>query len=132
MDVHDLILTGSTPTILYTLIQQLRNKIALKDLGPLTYFLSIEVAWIPTGLQLSQSKCIWDLLQHVNMHKDTAISILSSSQTLSATDSSHHFEDPTLFCQVVGALQCLAHTRPDITGTINKAAQFMHTTYINH
>ncbi|XP_058009187.1 uncharacterized mitochondrial protein AtMg00810-like [Hevea brasiliensis] len=66
------------------------------------------------------------------MHEATAISAPSLSQTFLEVDFSHHFEEPTLFQHVVGAIQYLALTRLDITMVVNKVAQFMHTPSINH
>ncbi|GAA0145966.1 transmembrane signal receptor [Lithospermum erythrorhizon] len=40
--------------------------------------------------------------------------------------SSHLLLDPTLYRQLVGALQYLFFTRPDITFAVNLASQFMH------
>ena len=42
------------------------------------------------------------------------------------------FDDPTLYRQVVGALQYLALTRPDIAMAVNKTAQFMHSPSVHH
>lgn len=35
-------------------------------------------------------------------------------------------EDPTQYCQLVGALQYLTFTRPDITYIVQQVCQFMH------
>lgn len=34
--------------------------------------------------------------------------------------------DPTPYCQLVGSLQYLAFTRPDVSFAVNKLSQFMH------
>ena len=44
------------------LLHQLRDDFALKDLGPLHYFLGIEVSAVDGGLLLSQSKYARELL----------------------------------------------------------------------
>ena len=41
--VNDIILTASSPDLLQRLTARLRDEFALKDLGPLNYFLGIEV-----------------------------------------------------------------------------------------
>lgn len=41
-------------------VKSLDSQFSLKDLGKLSYFLGIEVAYTPTGLVLSQRKYILD------------------------------------------------------------------------
>jgi len=50
---------------------------------------------------------------------------LSATSPLSKFSSST-FEDPTLYRQIVGALQYLSLTRPDIGFAFSKVSQFMH------
>lgn len=42
------------------------------------------------------------------------------------------FEDGTLYKSIVGGLQCLSLTRPDILSPINKLCQFMHSSKMPH
>jgi len=44
----------------------------------------------------------------------------------------HSFSDPTRFRQIVGALQYLTFTRPDICFTVNRVSQFMHAPTDSH
>lgn len=43
LDVDDIIITSSVPTLVSTVIQNLREVFELKDLGELRYFLGLEV-----------------------------------------------------------------------------------------
>jgi Reverse transcriptase (RNA-dependent DNA polymerase) len=60
--VDDIVLTGSHPHLLSHLVSTLQHSFALKDLGPLTYFLGIKVTSYPGVLHLSQGKYIRDCL----------------------------------------------------------------------
>ena len=60
--VDDIIITGNNFTFLKHLISKLNSTFALKDLGPLSYFLGLEVVQYAHGLHLSQSKYIKDIL----------------------------------------------------------------------
>lgn len=65
--VDDIVITGSSSTVVNQLINTMNKKFALKDLGPLSFFVGIEVSYPPTGgLFLSQSKYIQDLLNKTN------------------------------------------------------------------
>ncbi|XP_060202913.1 uncharacterized mitochondrial protein AtMg00810-like [Lycium barbarum] len=48
-------------------MQKLESEFAMKDLGPLSYFLGIEVKYFPGGIHLTQSKYASDMLKRVNM-----------------------------------------------------------------
>lgn len=125
--VDDILITGSSSQAIKNLITTLNNSFSLKDLGCLHYFLGIEAHWTPDGsLLLSQTKYIHQLLQKANVvNVNSQPSPMVSSPKLTA-DGSTIFQDPTLFRQVVGALQYLTFTRPDITFVVNKVSQYMH------
>jgi hypothetical protein len=66
--VDDIILTGTTPTLIQSFITKLNHAFSLKHLGDLDYFLGIEVKHLSHGsLLLNQSKYIRDLLTRTNM-----------------------------------------------------------------
>jgi len=51
--VDDIIITSSNTTTISQLISALHSSFALKDLGPLHYFLGVEATWHEDGLHLS-------------------------------------------------------------------------------
>lgn len=61
--VDDILITGSSANEIRSLVTQLTATFSLKDLRDLNYFLGIEVLKNSSGLHLSQSKYISDLLQ---------------------------------------------------------------------
>lgn len=56
---------------------------------------------------------------------------MASSLKLSKFDSPD-FDDPTLYQSLVGGLQYLSLTRPDISYVVNKICQFMHSPKFTH
>ncbi|XP_042955114.1 uncharacterized mitochondrial protein AtMg00810-like [Carya illinoinensis] len=56
---------------------------------------------------------------------------MAASLKLSKFDSPN-FEDVTLFRSIVGALQYLSLTRPDISFSVNKVCQFMYSPKLPH
>ncbi|KAG8472122.1 hypothetical protein CXB51_036777 [Gossypium anomalum] len=98
----------------------------LEDLGPLSYFLGIEVLPTTNGLFLSQRKYILDLLKRARM--DCAKGLLTpmaTSTRLSQHDGSA-IENESDYRSIVGAFQYVVITRPNITFVVNKVCQFMH------
>ncbi|XP_073368066.1 uncharacterized protein [Aegilops tauschii subsp. strangulata] len=84
------------------LVSSLGAEFAVKDLGRLHYFLGLEVLPFDGGLTLSQKKYSQDLLRRADKLTALAGDLLSS-------------EDATEYRNIVGGLQYLLITRPDIS-----------------
>ncbi|KAJ0833725.1 putative RNA-directed DNA polymerase [Helianthus annuus] len=124
--VDDIVLTGNQPEFLEQFIRSLSKKFSVKDLGMLHHFLGVEVLPTLKGLFLSQHRYIQDILHqfHMDGAKDVTTP-LSTTDPLCANDPSPSV-DATPYRKLVGSLQYLAFTRPDISFAINKLSQFMH------
>ncbi|CAL1381507.1 unnamed protein product [Linum trigynum] len=126
MYVEDLLLTGNSSSFLSSFRQQLADRFSLKHLGPVNFFLGIEVIPTTTGYLLSQHKYVADLLTRFQMHEaNPCLTPLTSTAQLQLSDGSSA-ADATLYRQEVGALQYLVTTRPDVAFAVNRLSQFMH------
>ena len=67
MYVDDILITGNNSNLIHQLISQLHSTFALKALGSVDYFLGFEVFRNSSGLYLTQSKYIGDLLRKNSM-----------------------------------------------------------------
>jgi hypothetical protein len=65
--VDDIIMASSSQEGVSALLKDLGAEFALKDLGPLYYFLGIEVKQQDGGLHLPQSKYASDVLRRAGM-----------------------------------------------------------------
>ncbi|CAA7040900.1 unnamed protein product [Microthlaspi erraticum] len=65
--VDDIIVTGSSQTLIQTVIHTLSDRFSLKEPTDLSYFLGIEAIRSPHGLNLMQKKYILDLLTKTKM-----------------------------------------------------------------
>jgi histone deacetylase 1/2 len=126
--VDDIIVTSSSNKAITSLLQDLSSTFALKDLGDLHYFLGIEVKRFNQGIVLTQEKYALDLLNRVGLKACKALPTpLSASEKLSVTEGELLGpEDGTRYRSIVGALQYLTLTRPDIAFSVNKVCQFLH------
>jgi hypothetical protein len=130
--VDDIILTGSHPAAISALICRLQAEFPLKDLGPLHFFLGIQVTRSPQGIHLCQTKYINDLLNKTNMSgAKPANSPCPSGSKLSRHNGSP-IPDPTTYRQIVGALQYCTLTRPDIAYSVNQLCQHLHAPCSTH
>ncbi|RVX04589.1 Retrovirus-related Pol polyprotein from transposon RE1 [Vitis vinifera] len=120
--VDDIIVTGNDNNIISDLINTLSSEFSLKDLGSLHYFLGLEVKYLPNGLFVSQTKYIRDLLEHTKMMECTPINTPMALKSI-ITSFDEQPIDPTQYRQLVGSLQYLTFTRPDIVHAVNKACQ---------
>lgn len=101
-------------------------------LGPLNYFLGIQVHRDQSTMDLTQQKYVQDLLAGTNMlDSKVAATPRMFCQTLSQNDG-EPLPNPTEYRSIVGVLQYLTLTRPDISFAVNKACQFMATPTMVH
>jgi histone deacetylase 1/2 len=112
----------------------LQHEFALKDLGELHYFLGIEVKKVNNSLVLSQERYAADILARSGMSNCKAIDTpLSNTEKLSAYEGAVLGpEDITRYRSLVGALQYLTLTRPDLCFAVNKVCQYLHTPTVVH
>jgi hypothetical protein len=129
--IDDIIITGSNMSLIDTFIHKLRHEFSMKDLGTLNYFLGLEVTHSATGIFLSQLKYTRDLLLRVDLLDSKLVGTpMIVSQHL--TTDGNPFHSLTTYQFLVGALQYLTITRPDITHVVNSISQFMHALSEHH
>ena len=124
--VDDIIITGSSTSVIDSVIQSLSREFAVKDLGKLSYFLGVELLPHKAGLFLTQRQYILNLLNRNKMAEARPISSPMSSSSQLSLLAGVEFSNPTLYRSTVGALQYLSITRPDVSFAVNKVCQFMH------
>jgi hypothetical protein len=123
--VDDIIVTGDDEDEISSIKQRLATEFEVKDLGPLRYFLGIEVARSSRGIFLSQRKYVLDLLSDTGM--------LGCKPADSPFEANHKLlggvgteVDKERYQRLVGRLIYLAHTRPDIAYAVGMVSQYMH------
>ena len=126
--MDDIIVASSSQAATDVLLRDLQAEFALKDLGDLHYFLGIEVKRLEDGLILSQERYATEILSKAGMRNCKPINTpLCTSEKLSITSGDKlGEEDSTRYRSMVGALQYLTLTRPDLSFAVNKVCQFLH------
>ncbi|KAL5718487.1 hypothetical protein ACHQM5_011385 [Ranunculus cassubicifolius] len=130
--VDDIILTGSTLSSLESLLSTLQKEFALKDLGALSLFLGVEATSVPNGLFLSQRRYIEDLLERANMQGAKPVSTPFSTSIDIHPTGGTLLSNPTHYRSLVGGLQYLLITRPEIAFAVNNVCQYMQSPTDKH
>jgi hypothetical protein len=124
--VDDIILTVSSTEFLRLTVSALQYELAMKDLGPLHHFLAITVECRPDGLFLHQRTYTLDVIQRAAMVDCKACTTPVNIQARLATDFEPPVQDASQFWSIIGVLQYLMFTQPDITYTVQQICLHMH------
>ena len=130
--VDDLIISGNNSAALSSFKAYLSDCFRMKDLGPLKYFLGIEVARSADGFFLSQRKYTLDIISEIGLSgAKPADTPLEQNHQLALADGPLH-PDPAQYRRLVGRLIYLAFTRPDLAYVVHVLAQFRHQPHHQH
>ncbi|KAK8931024.1 hypothetical protein KSP39_PZI016079 [Platanthera zijinensis] len=129
--VDDIVITGSDPKGITDLKAFLHSNFQTKDLGSLRYFLGIEVTDHDDSIFVSQRKYALDLLSDLGMSDCRSMDSPLEPGEKSLHAESKSFESPEKYRRVVGKLNYLTMTRPDIACAVSKVSQFMATPTIS-
>ena len=119
--VDDVVLTASSPVLLRHLIDQLLGEFSMKDLGPLHFFLGIRVTRDATGFFLSQQKYAEELLDRANMVDCWLVSTPVDTHAKLSANAGTPMKDASEYRNIVGGLQYLTMTRPDLSYAMQQA-----------
>ncbi|GJS77671.1 putative RNA-directed DNA polymerase [Tanacetum coccineum] len=123
--VDDVVLVGNDPHKIQATKGFLDKRFSIKDLGPLKYFLGIEVAKTKEGMVLSQRKYTLDILEDVGMTGCRPSTFpMEQNLKLDKCDKAACV-DGNQYRRLIGKLLYLQATRPDITYAVNILSQFV-------
>jgi len=95
----------------------------MKGLRPLHHLLGIEIMLTTDELHLSQSHYAFTILERAKMVDCKSINTpLETKATMISTNTPLDY--PSYFCGLVGALQYLSLTHPDLSYVVNYVSQF--------
>ncbi|PKU80351.1 Retrovirus-related Pol polyprotein from transposon TNT 1-94 [Dendrobium catenatum] len=130
--VDDILLTGNDPSVLHSLLEVLHSRFHMRNLGNVSNFLGIQVIPISSGLHLSQTQYAENLLIKAGMKDCKPVQTPLPTKLPQLTDSADLFAQPELYRQLVGSLQYLTITRPDMSFAVNFLCQHMHKPHVFH
>jgi hypothetical protein len=120
--VDDIVVLSSSDSAIDLLVSGLRQEFAVKDLGHLHYFLGLEISRRGQELTITQRQYALDLLRRAGMLKckPSHTPMASTMKLFSADNALLSEDDSTTYRSIVGGLQYLTLTRPDLSFAINR------------
>jgi hypothetical protein len=129
MYVDDFLITGCSNLAIVVVKWILHDKFLMMDMGPLHFFLGLDISKDALGIKLSQAKYARDLLERFHMTDCK----FSPTPFLSGVKLEDGRETPlvnnTLYKQLVGILLYLTHSIPDLSyavGIVSRSMQELH------
>ena len=109
-----MILSGNDLNEITSVKRKLDNLFKIKDLGPLKFFLGLEIARSSKGISLYQCKYNLELLEFARLLacKPAATPMVHSQKLVK--DDGHPFDDVATYRRLIGQLLYLTNSRPDI------------------
>lgn len=108
--VNDIIITGDDLDSIVVLKLALACQFTMKNLGPLYYFLHIEVAFSPKADLLFQSKYIVEIFDRAHLSSKIFMDTSIETNAQYASSDGSPLPDPSLYHTVVNNLVCLTIT----------------------
>ncbi|XP_071708110.1 uncharacterized mitochondrial protein AtMg00810-like [Rutidosis leptorrhynchoides] len=98
----------------------------MKDLGPLHSFLGISVTRNSQGLFLSQKSYAETIIERAGLTGCNPVATPVDTAGKLSSKKGRPYANPTKYRQLVGALQYLTFTRPDIFYVVQQVCLHMH------
>ena len=130
--VDDLIIAGSSVKATKNFKDYLSSCFHMKDLGPLQFFLGIEVARNESGIYLCQRKYALDIISETGLMEAKPANFPLEENNKLALSDSPLLPDPKPYRRLLGRLIYLSVTRPDLAYSVHVLAQFMQTPREDH
>jgi hypothetical protein len=123
--VNDLIITGNARKLINEIKEQLSQVFEMKDLGELHYCLGLE-AWRNAGQTfVCQNKYVREVLKRFKMDRCMSSTVLMQQNVKLSYDDGSKEVNGTMYRQMVGSLNYLTTTRPNIAYFVSVLSQFM-------
>ena len=122
--VDDILILGPSSSKIDALVKSLSEHFTLRDLGTASNFLGVEFRPCTDGFFLTQSHYTASILK--KWHMDLCKPLATPIPIGNPISKSNPCDTPALYGSIVGVLQYLNMTRPDIAFAVNYACRSMH------
>lgn len=128
--VDDILVTGYDKKFIMDL-RELNNQFVMRLLGPLKQFFGSDVTYYSSNITLSQQGYKLKVLKKVSMSSSKPNSIPMAAKKFLLSDDLE-YDNPYFYKSLVGALQYITNTRPELTFATNTTCQHIHKPHLSH
>eukprot|EP00253_Pinus_taeda_P036039 PITA_36039 len=118
-------MTGNNESYIASIKKELGKSFEMTYLGYVHYYLGIEVTQHPKSIFISQKKYVGDLLNKFGMTECNPLTTPMEQNLKLTSIEGKEFEDATQYRHLVGSLNYLTNTRPDISFVVGIPSRFM-------
>ncbi|WVZ90573.1 hypothetical protein U9M48_036864 [Paspalum notatum var. saurae] len=130
--VDDLLIMGEQPMEIEAFKVETKKLFKMSDLGPLSYYLGIEVKQGRRGIELHQSAYAIKLLDKASMGRCNACTTPMEVRPKLSKNGTSPVVDATLYRSLIGSLRYLLHTRPELLFVVGYLSRFMAEPRMEH
>eukprot|EP00253_Pinus_taeda_P035260 PITA_35260 len=123
--VDDLLMIGKNESYIASIKRELRKGFEMTELGYVNYYIGIEVTQHLKSIFLSQKNYIGDLLNRFGMTECNPLTTPMEQNLKLRSIEGKEFEGATKYRQLVGSLNYLTTTSPDISFVVGILSRFM-------
>ncbi|KAK8921731.1 hypothetical protein KSP39_PZI020888 [Platanthera zijinensis] len=123
--VDDIVLAGNCTSEFLSVKKYLHKQFQIKDLGPLRFFLGLEISRSKDGIIINQRKYALELLSDCGFLASKPASTPMDPSLKLRADQGSPFPDPSSFRRLIGRLLYLTTTHPDICFAVQQLSQFV-------
>jgi hypothetical protein len=130
--VDDLVITGTKDAKVAAFKEEMKVIFQMSDLGPLSFYLGIEVHQDDSEITLRQTAYATRVIELVGLTDcNPALTLMDEKLKLSRGSTTEEV-DATQYRRLVGSLRYLAYTRPDLAFSIGYVSRFMQRPTTEH
>jgi hypothetical protein len=130
--VDDLVIIGTKDAEVATFKEEMKATFQMSDMGPLSFYLGIEVHHDDSGITLWQTAYAKRVVELAGLTDcNPALTLMEERPKLSR-DSTAEEVDATQYRRLVGSLHYLAHIRPDLAFSVVYVSWFLQRPATEH
>jgi hypothetical protein len=130
--VDDLVITGTKDTEVAAFKKEMKDTFQMSDLGPLSFYLGIEVHQDNSGITLRQTAYAKRVVELAGLTVCNPALTLMEERLKLSRDNTTEEVDATQYRCLVGSLCYLTHTRPDLVLSVGYVSRFMQRPTMEH
>jgi hypothetical protein len=130
--VGDLVITGTKDAEVAAFKEEVKATFQLSDLGPLSFYLRIEVHQDDSGITLRQTAYAKRVVELAGLIECSPALTPMEERLKLSRDSMTEEVDATQYQRLVGSLRYLTHTRSDLSFSVGYVSRFMQRLTTEH